>query len=109
MVSNLPLGRSEVIDIDKDKNGNVTIEKILQSTYGWSSEEVLLKVFKMATDRSKYLAELVGEFLQALGSDTITIDEVKNKLSFLQQVSTNLSEVDPMKKVINSIVKEFNS
>ena len=63
----------------------------------------------MATDRSKYLAELVGEFLQALGSDTITIDEVKNKLSFLQQVSTNLSEVDPMKKVINSIVKEFNS
>ena len=87
----------------------MTIEKILQSTYGWSSEEVLLKVFKMATDRSKYLAELVGEFLQALGSDTITIDEVKNKLSFLQQVSTNLSEVDPMKKVINSIVKEFNS
>lgn len=109
LVSNLPLGRSEVIDIDKDKDGNVTIEKIQQSTYGWSSEEVLLKVFKMATDRSKYLAELVGEFLQALGSDTITIDEVKNKLSFLQQVSTNLSEVDPMKKVINSIVKEFNS
>ena len=87
----------------------MTIEKIQQNTYGWSSEEVLLKVFKMATDRSKYLAELVGEFLQALGSDTITIDEVKNKLSFLQQVSTNLSEVDPMKKVINSIVKEFNS
>lgn len=109
LVSNLPLGRSEVIDIDKDKDGNVTIEKIQQSTYGWSLEEVLLKVFKMATDRSKYLAELVGEFLQALGSDNITIDEVKNKLSFLQQVSTNLSEVDPMKKVINSIVKEFNS
>lgn len=109
LVSNLPLGRSEVIDIDKGGDGNVKIEKIQQNTYGWSSEEVLLKVFKMATDRSRYLAELVGEFLQGLGSGTIKIEEIKFKLSFLQQVSANLSEVDPMKKVISSIVKEFNS
>lgn len=109
LVSNLPLGRSEVIDIDKGGEGNVMIEKIQQNTYGWSSEEVLLKVFKMATDRSRYLAELVGEFLQALGSGTIKIEEIKFKLAFLQQVSANLSKVDPMKKVISSIVKEFNS
>lgn len=109
LVSNLPLGRSEVIDIDKGVDGKVIIEKIQQDTYGWSSEEVLLKVFKMATDRSRYLAELVGEFLQALGSGTIKIEEVKFKIAFLQQVSANLSEVDPMKKVISSIVKEFNS
>ena len=108
LVSNLPLGRSEVIDIDKGIDGKVIIEKIQQNTYGWSSEEVLLKVFKMATDRSRYLAELVGEFLQALGSGSIKIDEIKCKLAFLQQVSANLSEVDPMKKVISSIVKEFN-
>lgn len=109
LVSNLPMRKSSVIRLIKDENEAFFSETVDSDTYGWSSEEVLLKVFNMATDRSRYLAQIVGELLQAIGNNNISLKEVKTKLAFLQDVSTNLSDIDPMKKVITSIVSEFNS
>lgn len=109
LVSNLPLGRSRVVNMERDDNGIIDIKYLQSETYGWSAEEVLLKVFKMGTDRSIFLAKTVGDFLVSIGNDSIPVEEVKAKLVFLDQVSTYLSDVDPMKKVITSIIKEFNS
>lgn len=108
LVSDLPMGRSAVIKMEKDDSGNLSATTISESTYGWSAEEVLLKVFNTATDRSKYLADVIGLLLKDIGENTISVEEVNSKLTFLERVSRNLSEVDPMKKIILTIIDSFS-
>lgn len=107
LVSDLPMKRSAVTQIEKDKDGSLNATTIAESTYGWSAEEVLLKVFKTATDRNKYLAEVVGTLLKNIGDNTITAKEVRAQVDFLESVSGNLSDVDPMKKIISTIIEGF--
>ena len=107
LVSDLPMKRSAVTQIEKAKDGSVNSTTIAESTYGWSAEEVLLKVFKTATDRNKYLAEVVGTLLKNIGDNTITSKEVRTQVDFLESVSGNLSDVDPMKKIISTIIEGF--
>ena len=107
LVSDLPMKRSAVTQIEKDKDGSVNSTTIAESTYGWSAEEVLLKVFKTATDRNKYLAEVVGTLLKNIGDNTITAEEVETQVDFLESVSGNLSDVDPMKRIISTIIEGF--
>ena len=107
LVSDLPMKRSAVTQMEKDKNGCVNATTIAESTYGWSAEEVLLKVFKTATDRNKYLAEVVGTLLKDIGENTISKEDVRKQVGFLKSVSDNLSDVDPMKKIIITIIEGF--
>lgn len=107
LVSDLPMKRSAVTQVEKDEKGNLNATRISECTYGWSAEEVLLKVFKTATDRNKYLAEVVGTFLKNIGENSITAEEVRAQVDFLESVSGNLSDVDPMKKIISTIIEGF--
>lgn len=107
LVSDLPMKRSAVTQVEKDEKGNLNATRISECTYGWSAEEVLLKVFKTATDRNKYLAEVVGTLLKNIGENSITAEEVRSQVDFLESVSGNLSDVDPMKKIISTIIEGF--
>lgn len=106
LVSNLPLQRSNIITLEEQER-NINVKTIPSQTYGWSAEEVLLKVFEMSTDRNRYLAEIVGKLMSKIGINDITIDEVKQEINFLRKVSNSLSEVDPMKKIIWTIINSF--
>ena len=64
-------------------------------------------MFKTATDRNKYLAEMVGTLLKNIGENSITAEEVRAQVDFLESVSGNLSDVDPMKKIISTIIEGF--
>lgn len=107
LVSNLPTGRSCVIDVEKDRDKRIMILPLQANTYGWSAEEVLLKAFKLATDRSRYLADVVGGLLTKIAKNEIAISQVEKEARFLELVSKNLKDVDPMKKVIDTIIKSF--
>lgn len=106
LVSNLPLQRSNLMVIEETEDC-VNVKTLPSQTYGWSAEEVLLKVFQMATDRSRYLAEMVGSLMTKIGNNDTTMDKVKQEIAFLRQVSFGLSDVDPMKKIIWTIINEF--
>lgn len=108
LVSNLPLRRSNVLKID-EKEESVSVGVILSETYGWSAEEVLLKTFDMASDRSVYLAEMVGKLMTKIGQNDIAYDEAKKHVEFLERVAKYLSNVDPMKSIIETIAREFAS
>lgn len=108
LVSNLPLGRSRVINMERGEEGSIEINYLQSNTYGWSSEEVLLKVFKMSTDRSRYLAEMISNLLENIDNRAISDSKLKKDLAFLQEVSKYLSDVDPMKRVIKTIVTELS-
>ena len=107
LVSDLPMKRSNVTQVEKDDKGNLSATIISDSTYGWSAEEVLLKVFKTATDRNRYFGERVGLLLEKMGNNTISPKEVANELKELQEISMHLSDIDPMKQILNTIVETY--
>lgn len=107
LVSDLPMNRSAVTQIEKDNKGEVKTAIISESTYGWSAEEVLLKVFKTATDRNRYFGERIGKLLEKMGNNTIKHEEVTKELKELQEISMHLSDIDPMKTVLKTIVETY--
>ncbi len=107
LVSDLPLKRSIVTQVEKDKNGNLNSTTISESTYGWSAEEVLFKVFKTATDRNRYFGERIGKLLEQMGNNAISPKEVSGELMELQEISMHLSDIDPMKTILNTIVDAY--
>ena len=107
LVSDLPMNRSSVHRWEKDDDGNLIANRIGENTYGWSAEEVLLKVFKTATDRNRYFGERIAKLLEQMGNDTISKEAVADELNELQEISQHLSEVDPMKMVLNTIIDAY--
>lgn len=107
VVSDLPMKRSAVTQIEKDEKGEMNTTIISESTYGWSAEEVLLKVFKTATDRNRYFGERIGKLLEKMGNNTIKREEVSKELKELQEISMHLSDIDPMKKILNTIIETY--
>ena len=107
LVSDLPMRRSSVIQLEKDEKGNLNAGTISECTYGWSAEEVLLKVFKTATDRNRYFGERIGRLLEQMGNNSIKPIEVADELKELQEISRHLSDIDPMKKILNTIVDAY--
>lgn len=61
----------------------------------------------MPTTRNRYLAGIVGELMNRISNDSVEIEEVKEKVAYLKSVVVNLSEIDPMKKIIETIVESF--
>ncbi len=108
LVSDLPQGRSSVVQLDKMKDGSLGAQLIGCSTYGWSAEEVLLKVFKTATDRNRYFGERIAKLLEKMGNNTIVPEEVAMELHELQEISKYLSDIDPMKSVLNTIINAYS-
>ncbi len=107
LVSDLPMKRSAVTQLEKKKDGRLNATVITECTYGWSAEEVLLKVFKTATDRNRYFGERIGKLLENMGNNTISPEEVKGELKDLQEISIHLSDIDPIKMILNTIVEAY--
>lgn len=108
LVSDLPQGRSNVIQLDKMSDGKLMAKMIGCSTYGWSAEEVLLKVFKTATDRNRYFGERIAKLLEKMGDNSIVPEEVMMELQELKEISKHLSDIDPMKSVLNTIINTYS-
>ena len=108
LVSDLPINRSSVVQLEKDELGILKGTPISDCTYGWSAEEVLLKVFKTATDRNRYFGERIGKLLEKMGNNSINPKEVAGELKELQEISRHLSDIDPMKMILNTIVETYN-
>ena len=108
LVSDLPMKRSAVTQIEKAKDGSLNANTIAGSTYGWSAEEVLLKVFKTATDRNRYFGERIGKLLEGMANNTINPKDVADELKDLQEISMHLSDIDPMKTVLNTIAEAYS-
>ena len=107
LVSNLPLRRSNVVCMSRNEENTIKAENIPSETYGWSAEEVLIKAFGVPTDRNRYLAEILTDFLKKIGEKSIEKHEVNAQLEFFKETSCHLSTYDPLKTILDTIIKEF--
>lgn len=80
LVSDLPKYKSSVSYLYRNDEGKFTSERIKEDTYGWSADEVLLKVFKLSTTRNIYLADMVGYLLDGIAQGNLRSDDIKIRL-----------------------------
>lgn len=106
LVSDLPIGMSCVIQMEHNEEG-LTTRMIESDTYGWSAEDTLLRVFHTTTDRNKYFGNMVADLLQHIGNNDISRTEVEYQLEFITQVSKHLHDNDPMKLIVETIIKAY--
>ncbi|MES2649850.1 MAG: AAA family ATPase [Bacteroidota bacterium] len=106
LISDLEGKTSSVIAISRQGELNkLCTELLLKNTYGWSAEEVLMKVFKTASDRNYYLAEKIGEILELISSgERPNVGEITERVKELRKIDfTGLSNEDPLKEVVNKL------
>ncbi|MFN8261809.1 MAG: AAA family ATPase [Chitinophagales bacterium] len=111
LVSDLEGKSSSVTALSRDAKSNALKAELLNlNTYGWSAEEVLLKVFKVATSRNYYIAEKLGILLDFIASEDSTSQMIKDKFYELKLDNlVGLTDEDPLKTVYDTIIKEYVS
>lgn len=111
LISDLQGDSSKIIGLKRseDKIDIVDLPKDI-NTYGWSAEEVLLKVFKVTTTRNYYVAEKLGAILDFIASEESTELQIKAKFFELElDKVSGLTNEDPLKSVYDLIMKEYVS
>ncbi|WP_338376474.1 AAA family ATPase [uncultured Flavobacterium sp.] len=108
LASDLNPINSSVITL-KNKKGFIFSEMISKSTYGWSSEDILLNVFEMPSTRNFHLYENVSKALALLANEKRSNNELLKIQNRLREFYPSLREEDPMKSVIKAIFEaNFN-
>ena len=50
---------------------------------------------------------MVGHLLDGIAQGNLRSNDISDKINFLSQVLCNMNDVDPMKKIISTIVKTY--
>jgi predicted ATPase len=105
LVSDLKSENSHIIAIDLDERGEINLSAVQKNTYGWSAEQILLDVFKVATTRNYYLTRVIGKILEDISSKNVDRDKVKQEIIELKKYDIEtLNDNDPMKLVIKKLI-----
>lgn len=107
LASDLNPRNSSVITL-KNRKGHIESEMISKSTYGWSSEDILLNVFDMPSTRNFDLYQNVSKALALLANEKRSNNELIKIQNRLKEFYPSILDEDPMKSVIKAIF-EANS
>lgn len=109
LVSDLKGDHSSILGIDVNEKGEIKIIPTERDTYGWSAEQILLDVFKVATTRNYYLTRVVGNILHNLSQKDFNKQTIVDEIEKLKQYDIdNLNENDPMKLVIKKLLAKVD-
>ncbi|PFJ08890.1 AAA family ATPase [Bacillus thuringiensis] len=109
MVSELDYQYSSILSLKR--NGNLLPMEVTlhnEDTYGWSVEDVLYNIFDMATNRNYYLADELDSILLAISVGDIGSD-ILEKVSRIKESLMHLKTSDPMREIIELIVKKVDA
>ena len=107
LASDLKPNNSSVISL-RNRKGMIYSKTIDKSTYGWSSEDILLNVFEMQSTRNFNLYENVSKALILLANNDRSNQELIRIQNKLREFYPSILDKDPMKSVIKAIF-EVNS
>lgn len=105
LVSDLPTKNYTVVALKREEDGLIKSKQLGESTFGWSAEDILLNVFDMPTTRNYYVSSIVSEALELIATKQKTKSRFKEIKSELKNIEPNLKKEDPLKLIINSILK----
>ncbi|MCG8236267.1 ATP-binding protein [Tenacibaculum finnmarkense] len=106
LASDLNPNKSSVITL-KNRKGHIKSETITNSTYGWSSEDILLNVFEMPSTRNFDLYENVTKALKLLADNNRSDKNLKVIQNRLIDFYPSILDDDPIKAVIKAIIEAY--
>lgn len=93
------------VTILSNKNGVINGRMLNYSPYAWSTENILLEVFKMPSTRNYYFAMTLQRALELLSDPNHSRQEYQELVNKISEVFPNLKDIDPLKKVAQIIVE----
>lgn len=108
MISDLVGRSSNIIGLKKESGKINTIDIDFKNTFGWSAEEVLLKIFNVPTTRNYYIADGIGDILELVSKedrDEMLISKKVKKM--MSQNVFELSKNDPLSSVWKKLVTKY--
>lgn len=108
MVSDLSKSSSSIVGLNKDKI--ISASQIPSNTYGWTAEEILMKIFKTPSSRNYYLTEELNKIFELIAQEPNkrNYNSIKERIENLRRLNlSGLSEEDPLKDVVNRLFKKF--
>lgn len=107
MVSDLDPSNSSLIIVEKDKDSGVSrkCELVPYSTYAWSAENILYKIFGLRTTRNHYFEMEVTELLQLVSNRSDKLSDIKRLYKSLS--SLVMDKHDPLVEVLAGVKKIF--
>lgn len=109
LVSDLAKESSTIVGLNKDEN-KITAKSIPANTFGWSAEEILLKIFKTPSSRNYYLTEELDEIFKiiSLEPNKKSHIELKRRIRNLKKLDlSGLSDEDPLQDVLKTLFIKF--
>jgi predicted ATPase len=98
MVSDLEPGSSSLVSINQH-NGKRTCEHIEHSTYAWSVENILYKVFHLRTTRNTQVEMDLYELSSLISQNSSDIKRLKELLNNLEKIILDIN--DPLNIIIS--------
>lgn len=109
LVSDLKINNSNILAINFNKEKAVDIMSIEKNTYGWSTEQILLNVFKVASTRNYFLTKTITDVLKELGTENPDFNLVKLNLEEVIFLDTSdFNDHDPMKDIFRELTALYN-
>lgn len=106
LVSDLEGEMSSITSL-KREGDELKVSSFEENTYGWSAEEVLLKVFDAHTTRNYYVANKVGEILKTINENKNNKEEISKKINELLDLQLKLNKIDPLFELIENLKRKF--
>lgn len=101
LISDLEGDNSAVIALSRDDERLLRAELLEGiNTFGWSSEDVLFRVFGVRSVRNHYFETTIAELLDMLATKSDNYSSINEKLGLLKRIET--AENDPL----NELIKE---
>lgn len=102
LVTDLLPEKSSVITL-KNQKGIIKSESILESTYGWSAEEILYTVFNVKTVRNHFIESDLVDLLGLISEKSKNLNKIEGLLKSIKSLTINPN--DPL----NAVIEEANS
>ena len=110
ILSDLEGSNSKIIGLTRKDKGQIEIIELTSNlnTFGWSAEEILLKVFQTPSTRNYFIADKVGKILELLSKKNRNEELIKTMVKdLIDENILKLSDEDPLKPVINKLTEKY--
>jgi len=98
LVSDVKSEGSKLVGLRTDESGLKVTYPISEDTFGWAAEQVLLKVFNVATTRNYYLEMELRELLHLISENSKNKKRIRELLENVKLVSTDKN--DPLREIV---------
>lgn len=109
LVSDLKSENSSILAIDINETGKIEVTHTPKNTYGWSAEQILLDVFKVASTRNFYINKTITDVLKDMSEENPNFQLIKTKLESIIFLDTkDFNEHDPLLEIFKELKIFYN-